>query len=131
MKDIKSIELGFENCDGMVIPVEFLKDIVLKDIKKHIRRTAINAVWEYEKAEYFKVEIKKEFDGDFNESYLGDNSSTRFQRIAYGDVALVRINFDEKDYKDIYVKWEGESAYQNESQSTSTNNNGDLVVIIK
>lgn len=135
MKDIQSIELCFENCDVMVIPVEFLTDIVLKDIRKHIRRTAVNAVWEYEEAEYFKIEVKKEFDGDFKESYFEshfeDNSINRFQRISYNDVVLVRINFDEKDYKDIYVKWGGESNYQNERQSTSINDNGDLVTIIK
>lgn len=93
-KDLLGIDLGFENCEGMFIPVEALDNLYIKDgeINTHIYLNE-------------KIEYKGFYD-----------DLTPLQRIKHmNDITSVNLIYKDKDieYQTVwYNAWEQENRYQ-------------------
>ncbi|MBO3398410.1 hypothetical protein JJB71_12755 [Clostridium perfringens] len=93
-KDLLGIDLGFENCEGMFIPVEALDNLYIKDGE-------INT--------YIYLNKKIEYKGFYDDL-------TPLQRIKHmNDITSVNLIYKDKDieYQTVwYNAWEQENRYQ-------------------
>ena len=93
-KDLLGIDLGFENCEGMFIPVEALDNLYIKDGE-------INT--------YINLNEKIEYGGFYDDL-------TPLQRIKkYNDITSVNLIYKDNDmeYEIVrYNAWEQENRYQ-------------------
>lgn len=93
-KDLLGIDLGFENCEGMFIPVEALDNLYIKDGE-------INT--------YIYLNEKIEYKGFYDDL-------TPLQRIKHmNDITSVNLIYKDKDmeYQTVwYNAWEQENRYQ-------------------
>jgi hypothetical protein len=93
-KDLLGIDLGFENCEGMFIPVEALDNLYIKDGE-------INT--------YIYLNEKIEYKGFYDDL-------TPLQRIKHmNDITSINLIYKDKDmeYQTVwYNVWEQENRYQ-------------------
>lgn len=88
-KDLLGIDLGFENCEGMFIPVEALDNLYIKDGE-------INT--------YIYLNEKIE--------YKGFDNSTPLQRInKYNDIVSLNLIYKDEDIEYKLLWWEDPNPY--------------------
>jgi hypothetical protein len=130
-KQIKNIDLGFENCEVMSIDCKSIGHLHIDEIKDSIRRIAVNSVSKMRCCEHFSLSINR----NDNISYLPFDQEewemNKFERITQSrDIVSVGVHYEDGTSEDFYVPWEGELDYSNECQNTYENEFGDLFLVI-
>ena len=132
MEKIKSIELGFENCDKCILLPNMFSGLYIEGIKEVIR---INCYGYINDGEIIKSKICEDFSIEINE--IGLNSKTELSKmilrdrlIDCKDITAVVINYANMR-QSIDVIWEKESEYSNKYQTIKNNGNEIIVCISK
>ena len=133
-KQIEKIELLLENCEIITVEGKHIGDLQIENIVYSINRMACNYIAERFLCQSFSMSIHR--DSALNtkmEFTLGEVDEERnpIQRIHdHKDIVSVHIHFSDGIEKHIYVKWDGESEYENKYQDTHINNFGDLFIVV-
>lgn len=118
-KDIKYIEIQFENCEVANIPREALNNFWLANIKLNIHICA-NAVIEDKEAETVWMVIDKEYTDNHYSSfadYFEDKKPNITDRLTnYNDITHIYINYNDGTEDCYSCVWAGDSEYNNEAQ---------------
>lgn len=91
MKNIKSIELVFENCEGVIIPIECFEEFYIEDLDKLKNEDTIKSL---------RFKIKDNGDIEYTTSW-SNNIISPLQRISR-----------DNDITNIYIKYEDETEIQ-------------------
>lgn len=136
MREIKSVELGFENCEVLSVPVKFIGWLELNEVKvkNHMVKTNGIEFRETKEISKFVLVINRGFEaerGAFLTNWSIEKPLTRI--ISYNDVTSVKINYTDETSEDFYVKYVGTSeAYfaENVLQKSKRNSYGDVFLTI-
>ena len=128
MKDIKSIEFVFENCECVTIEAPYIGDVLIEGIETSIRRVAVNCINEYTSCKRFEVAISKEADVEI-ESY-GEKIRKLSRINDWDDVTSIFLKYEDGSEKEILVSWIGEDDCNNEAQSSFIDKYGNLYLTI-
>ena len=131
MRDVKKIEIIFENCEYIEFTPKDFGIFLLDDITTSISRIACNSISELKHAKTVALEI---FDTKLNSTYnpfgIESESKTIKSRFALcDDITSIEITFADDSKQEYYVEW-GNDEYTNEHQKTELGENGNLYIVI-
>ena len=135
---VKSIEIGFENLDFVVIPNEYFLSFSLNDVKTKTHCVARKFVNNYQIATNTVLALKKEVNDDF-EKFNADvhivqsEGCSLFERIIqYKDIVDIKVIYEDGSAESFFVDWDEEDMkeYINKLQSAFINEDGNLIVKI-
>ena len=122
---VEKIELVFENCESLVLPIKRIGKFIIDDIHKGINRSTVNSINEWDTADTVFMQI-------FNR-----NRTKKLYRICnFQDITAIYLTFDDNDEKCYYVDYdepeelEGQIGAPNENQSTYITDKGDILLTI-
>lgn len=134
---LKNITFILENCDTITIDGKYIGTIQCSDIKKELRRIAINSVNMYECCDMFFIEInknantkKKPFDYSDFEEYEVFSRLTKYQDITAIKIILIDDIEDKEYIYDFYVSWNDVDETDNSYQTYYISELGDLYLMI-
>lgn len=131
MKDVKSIEFIFENCEHFSIDAKYFGALELTNFNTHIQRVASNAITKMSCVGTVAMEIFSEGDGKY--SCFGDEDLTKFERLKnWNDITALTVVYEDDSEETYYVNYEEEYLLgsPNALQRSKTNKFGDLYIII-
>lgn len=124
-KSIKKVEIVFENCESLIVPIERIGKFVIDDIHKHINRVALNSVEEHETSMTVFIEI-------FNRK-----RNKKLYRISdYKDITQIYLIFDDSSEACYFVNYEEPTGHENDlgapnvNQTTYITDKGDILLTI-
>lgn len=134
MKDVKSIEFGFENLEHFIIDAKYFGALELSNINTCIKRIACNSISKFECVDDVAMMIFSEGDDEYS-VFKDDSDMTKFKRLnEWRDIAAITMIYDDDSREEYYVNWEDENAGElgsdNILQCNYTNKFGDLYIII-
>lgn len=133
MREVESIEFALENCEGVKIDRENIGTFYLDDIKRSISRSAMNSIGGNYTAENLVVQICSKANRlDAYTSTWSGNDRMPFERLTtHNDICGVQINYQDGSSEYLYVKWIGDSEYNNDAQSSKINpHTNDLYIVV-
>jgi len=132
MKDIKNIELIFENCDSIAFNPEHLENIIMDDFKTRVHRCACNAIYKFDCANIIFIYIFKRANQTYQEFRMDGFNRLMFDRItSANDITGIKLTYGLEDEEEISVDWEdGSNEYENKNQISRITNRGDLKILI-
>lgn len=129
MKNLKSIEFIFENCETMIIPAERIGDIFIGDLDTHIHRIACNCI--------SKVTVAKEI---FIEIFNMNSEDKTLKRFEISDIASIQLNYETEgnieDFDIYYVEYDepqGQEGYvgaENINQQSYVSSLNNIYILI-
>lgn len=134
--EINKIEIVLENCEVITVDGKYIGDFSCEGIEHSISRVACNSIKESYTCKDFSMSIHRDCSlNDIEEWTLGVSDIKRdpLKRINnYNDITSIYIYFtkDKENPKQIYVKWGGDSDYNNEYQKSYINKFGDLFIVV-
>jgi len=128
MDEIKDIELVLENCEIIKIQKENLGVFMIDNIKRSIRRVAVNSV----SSGLYSDKVVMQINSLANENSFSSYGSVPFDRLReFNDVAAVYVNYKNGHKELIYVDWNLDSEHENSHQTSLLNEKtGDLYLVI-
>ena len=131
-KEIKRIDIVFENCEVAEIPIEYVEFFTMHNITESITYNIHNN--SSFTAEHFRIILKKEADVPTNICGIVEKAKA-FERIqSWNDIAAVTLNYTDNTSRHIYVEYkeehEGELGSPNILQCSRLNENGELDIIV-
>ena len=135
MRDIKSIELVFENCESVTFERNVIGTVNIEDIKRVFRRIACNSISSYTTAETVAIEIFADGNAEYD-PFKVDDKERVFDRIArWIDITYIVIGYENGDAEELYVDYDsGEKddmlGAPNVNQKTYLSDLGNLYIII-
>lgn len=129
METIKSIELGFENCEVCKLLPDMFKYLIIQGVKENID---INC-YQYENGEINRSKSCEYFSIIINEKGLNTitwNGTLRERLKYYKDIVSVTIYYEHRD-EEICVVWNEENDYSNKYQTIEETEEGSRVKISK
>lgn len=132
---IKKIELLFENCEQVTLPVSALGCVVIRSINMEIFRGAINAIYEGFYADEVALEILPNANEVGSNDTFDDGAKTILERImAWNDVTLINVIYDTGEELCLSVDYDdgGDDRLgaPNVNQKTYLSKNGALYLVI-
>ena len=116
MKDIKKIELVFENCDYVEIQPE--------DI-------ACNSISKYKVIDDMVIILTRNANKQYKPFGFIKNKEYIFDRITeWDDITSIDITYKDDTIDHITVTWTGNSDYNNDSQHSLLTPQGNLIIVI-
>lgn len=126
-KEIKNVNIIFENLEIIVIPIDYIGSIVIRKITNNFVY-ATNSL-KYKVAEYFRMTISDKFNMTIVDENYGERNS--FKRIIdYNDIVAIEIEYDDKSTDTIYVDWCELDEYSNLNQATEILEDGSLLLTV-
>ena len=133
-KEVKSIELGFENCEVIEFPRNVLGDVHFDNFSFQIKRVASNSISKVEFVDTVVLEIYKEGNTEYAPFGFEDEKTAKFERIThYNDITSITICYEDDseefywvDYHTINDNLGEESDYQ----KTYLSDLGNLYLVI-
>ena len=130
MKKVKSIELGFENCEVISFDTNVLGEILIDDIHYKIRRYAINLIAKYCYADTVALEIFSEGNTEYNLFGLTEVQH-KFDRILQTkDITSITVKYTDGSEEDYWVKYNENNQYSNMYQKNYLSDLGNLYIVI-
>lgn len=135
-KEIKQIELIFENVEDLIIPIEYIIDIRMMDFKRVFSRRAINAFGWSETMDTFALLVASEFNTSghtfsFDDCLDAPATQTVLERLAFRtDLVGVSLTAFDGTRETFYVHWEGSNDYHNPAFRAMSTPKGDLLLTI-
>lgn len=134
MKTIIEVELVFENCESMSVPIDLIEYIYIEKIGSSVKGSG-SAIFEYDYSNDFKICLHKDFEDIFSEKfYYGPAhmvNQTRFKRLQMGDIVLVKVTYHDLTYKNIYLKWNEGNECFNLNQKSYLDEYKNLIIEVK
>lgn len=133
IRDVKSIEFQFENCEGFSVDAKYIGTFWIGDIRRQVSRIACNVICDMNVAHEFYAEIYKEGDGEY--ATWGDPMN-KFNRIlAYDDITSITLKYDDGTEEEYYLNYdegkdEGILGADNINQSSKKSNLGNLYIVV-
>lgn len=115
---IENVELVFENCESVEVPLRYIGYLILNNITQRISRTHSGAPELRKCAKEFAIEIDRKFDKE---------SLERVSRPC--SITYVEITFGNGVHQEYVVSW-GEGDHDNEYQTAKFNKHGDLFIVV-
>lgn len=117
MKNIKSIEISFENFDFIVIPYEYFKEFNEKGGIEFVLKQEVN-------------DAAKAFAGDVHE--VAHRGKSLFERLQRSDITEVYVTYEDSSVEKHRVRWfdDGDNGYRNTLQKCEIMPSGDMKVVI-
>ena len=104
MVRVTSLTLMFKNCESIEIPLKYIGQIFIGDIKTNIERITIDTISQKDVAKEFFIELFKE--GDL--PYDGLYNCNVFERIVrYHDLYMLEIKYDDGKTQYITLAYQG------------------------
>ena len=131
MKELISIDIGFENCEVVTIPVEHIKSIGMYDIVSGFYKGWYdNKALETEKANETVIVLSPTANylpeqGWFHEGW---NLFKRIQK--YNDITDIQIQTSDGNKRRIATLWHEEDDEINRYQTTNITKDGYLVIVV-
>lgn len=133
MREIKSVEMVFENCEGLDVPYSLIGLLELKGIE-----TTMSMVAKYGKnlketktCKEFAIALNRGLNGS-KECYVTKWSTEKpIDRIhAYQDIVSVTLKFEDGSEDEYYLDWKEDESnpFDNGYQKSSMNSYGDLFI---
>lgn len=128
MDEIKDIELVLENCEIIKIRKENLGIFMIDNIKRSIRRVAVNSI----SSGLYSDKVVMQINAHANENSFSSYGSVPFDRLReFNDIAAVYVNYKDGHQEGIYVDWNPDSEHENSHQTSIVNEKtGDLYLVI-
>ena len=134
MRDLKSIEFYFENCEYFDIDAKYFGEFYIGDIRREISRIACNAISDMDVAYEFKAEIYREGNGAYPFCCAEKN---KFERLlTYNDITSITLKYDEGPDSELYLDYkeapeeEGMLGADNVNQSSKLSSLGNLYIVV-
>jgi hypothetical protein len=133
MKDIKSIEFIFENCECFTIDAKYFGVFEMSDIQTKIGRIAVNSIAKFTCANHVAMEIFSEADDKYN--FYNEEMASKLERIRkHSDITSICLTYDDETEEIYYVNYkdetEGELGTPNVYQKTYLSKSGNLYLVI-
>lgn len=133
MKDIKSVEFIFENCEAFNVEAKCFGVLEISDIQTKIGRIAVNSISKFTCANYVAMEIFSEADGKYD--FYGEEMKSKLERIQkYQDITSICFTYDDETKETYYVNYkdetEGALGAPNVYQKTYLSTLGNLYLVI-
>ena len=129
MKDVKSIEFVFENCDNFEIEAKHFASFQLEEIKSSVFRVACNAISKFQTAYSVVMEIFSDANVDYSEFGQFENKK-KFDRIlAFDDITYINLKYSDDTEESFFVDYNGEET--NENQKSYLSSLGHLYIVIE
>lgn len=139
MKEVKAIEVIFENCESFKIKKHLLLAFDIGDIHTHICRYACNFIGRYQLAGRVVLEISKEIEKEDYHLFGMDSKfekSGKYKRLCnYNDITHVNVIYDDDSTEEFSVNYheeqEGILGAENINQKTVVGKNGNIYIVIE
>ena len=135
MKNVKYIELVFENCEEVRIDEKYIGYMAITDFGEEIVRVAINSICKIRAADEVALEIFSEANGPFI-SYGKDQGITIFDRITeWNDITHINVVYEDGEEEYIAINYdeglnEGKLGAENILQTSKLSDLGNLYLVI-
>ena len=131
MKDVKKIELVFENCDYVEIQPEDIANLVINNISEKIRRIACNSISKYKVIDDMVITLTRNANKQYAPLGFIEDKEYIFDRITgWNDITSIDITYEDDTTDYITVTWTGDSDYNNDSQHSLLTPQGNLIIVI-
>lgn len=136
MKEVKAIELVFENCETMLIKKHLIGCFRIRDIHQSICRTACNYIGAYDVAGSVVIELKNDVAEKEHIPFgIEDYKTTMMKRLLHCDITYVDIIYDDDSRHEYAVNYEddgdGSLGAPNANQKVKVGDNGNLYIVIE
>lgn len=124
-KCVEKIDIIFENCETLTIPIERIGKFVMDDFHKSVHRTAVNAINEWEIANTIFIEI-----------YNRKRTKKLYRICNYQDITQIWLTFDDLSEKCICVDYQEPDGHEDDlgapniNQSAYVTDKGDILLTI-
>jgi hypothetical protein len=129
---LEYIEFVFENCESFRISGRYVGDFVCSGIGTSVKRIAVNSISLINTCDFFAIEISKEGDERFYDSFGEESICSKFAKLKYwNDIVSIEFKLDDNSFQ-YYVPWEDEypGARINLLQTAMISDCGNLYIII-
>lgn len=106
-RKIESIEITFENCEYVDIPISYVNHYVFNQINTSVYGSGADP-FVMKKAKLVEIVFDRSIVDhvyDYTE-VLFEPEKTIIDRLKYNDITSFRIHYDDFSYEDIYVEWD-------------------------
>lgn len=129
MKQIKSIDIIFENCEYISVNEKDVIYIEMNDVKNHIFRIARNYIADLFYSDDIIIILNKEAK---TKGSIFTKDLTGIDRIKkYNDITSIEIKYENDSTKEIYIDWQESDALENKNQEVLEKNDCIYIVINK
>lgn len=149
-KDVKIIELCFENVDSCKINAQHIKKLYMNGIKKGIYAInpgqsdemgcAVQSIEHFTYCDFFTITISKSANytpfldfGNLPSNRLVNGEKVEnslFDRLMVNDMCSVWFHYTDGTVEEISLLWDEEEEYTNNYQKTQIDKKGDLVITV-
>lgn len=131
MKDIKSLDIVFENCECISIETKYLYGFSLSGIDVSISRIALNCIHKMNSVKHTEIVICRDADKEYKPFGVDEYKTTVFDRISTDkDITSLYLRYQDGTEECYYPKWGGDSDYINTYQHSCITPKGNLVLVI-
>lgn len=128
MSEVKAIGFGFENCESVEIPVEYVYTFNVSGITKSRGYYPHGqGLHEYTVANKLYVSFQKSFSEWEEKTIFGTLVKERLEK--YNDICWFDIIYEDGSKENYMVSWKGEDQYNNSAQKTTHEEWGLLVEV--
>ena len=128
MKDLKSIDIIFENCEYIKINVNDIIWLNFGKINENIRRTACNSISKITYADEIEIVLKKNVK---TEDYIFSKGYDGLQRLFMcNDITSFTMTYEDNTEETIYVDWEDDIHPEYNKNQEIKNENGYIFITI-
>jgi hypothetical protein len=128
MKDIKEIEIVFENCEAFTVPYKYVHTLIVDGFKNHILIQSNNGrCFDYHSSDYVYLQIE-----DSPEIVPDVNFTNPFKKriLQYNDITQITLVYIDDEKFNFCVPWGGDDDYTNEAQIVEVLENGRIAITI-
>lgn len=132
-KRINKVELCYENCEVLKIPIEYILDFQCEGYKKTARRVAMNSISEMESFDNILIEVNNSIEKNksiIKDSFVFDENINVLDFIKRNDITSITFVYDDLSEKVYYVNWDGNEYEDNNNSTYIVNSSGDVATII-
>lgn len=135
MKDVKSVDFVFENCEVISFKSGYLYEFSLDDIKESIHRIGINMISHVKSSDCCMIILSKNANVGYKPFGVEDWDEEKiFDRIcSHHDITYFTVNYTDGTSENIYIKYKEESeslGAPNVNMDTCINDDGHLFITI-
>ena len=126
-KKLKSIGLGFENCEYFVLPKEYIGNYEVRNIHNYLFPDH-----EYQQCDGFAITIRKEANqiNPERKDYWWSETDL-FTRIGLRDLCSITVTYEDGDEREILLPWGDDNSNTNDFQHVAeTKHNHHLLVVV-
>ena len=136
MRNVKSIEFVFENCECLEIEAKYFGGVHLEDIKTSIARIACNSIAKMQTVHSAVFEIFSEANTEYAPFGNQSDKMVKFDRIAaWDDITQIIVHYEDDQEEVYYVDYDDDGndglGAPNKNQKSCISALGNLYLVIE